>query len=1001
MSAVYVIYSPENRAFVEKRLICPLPALGFDRWIPARMLAQAGATMSPEIALQQGAAILVVLPATASVTTSFRHEVERALAGSGAVIPVYLGARNTPRRDAVLADLEKRACIDASAEHKQSDPRELSNALARLLPPPTASATRDDPTIDVSAPIGWNEELFSALLAEALGRQDFFRSDALVAALARHLADGAYAYGTQHANTDLAALRKKRQFLLMRRYASAVIDSGATDFKVRRQYAQALIELKDFDSAKNVLTPLVEETTAAKHGERYEARGLMGRLLKQGYVDAPSRRNHKLLAQAIDAYRSAFREDEQNVWHGINAASCLLRARRDGVATASPREARAIAKQVLKVLARRQARAKSKQLDVWDYATRVEALVALDDFRKAGKALNEYLVHPDMEAFEVSSTYRQFDELLQLGKNEKGRPLVDRLARAAERLRNGGSTGVDDTSPKPMLVHVSDPDWAPMDVPDLVIHSRLGPIVSVTGSDATIRSLLKDPLVISFEASRPSGVTECLRSVPLVRVGSGNTFNGAGGTYTECGGSALVAVIDDGIDVLHEAFLDGNGQSRIIGIWDQQDPDASSPPPGFDFGRYHNAADIADYVAKKKPVPASLSRANDGHGTHVASIAAGRKVGKFGGGVAPDAQLLIVITKADEPVGYSHTHLNALTFIKQTAESLGKPVVVNVSQGMNAGAHDGRSPLELAFDAFSNRGTLPGLVIVKSAGNERSKRGHAKLTVPDKGKDKLIWRCPPGPSSTVTVELWCRTASAYRFLVKSPTGQESEWVEEANPSVEDYFKKHGDYSVKFVKRHPEHPDSSLLRVTVTTGVSPVASNDWTLRVEAIRVVKNHEIHAWIERNDQTKVEFVNHDNEEMTLTIPGTSDSVITVGAIDPDATLSNGEFAVEVGDFSSYGPTRDGRPKPDISAPGVKISAAKRDSTSDVVELCGTSMAAPHVTGAIALLLSKRASQHQVLPTAAQIGSVLRDKTINWNGDWDPGSGFGVLDVAALLSAF
>ena len=50
------------------------------------------------------------------------------------------------------------------------------------------------------------------------------------------------------------------------------------------------------------------------------------------------------------------------------------------------------------------------------------------------------------------------------------------------------------------------------------------------------------------------------------------------------------------------------------------------------------------------------------------------------------------------------------------------PVVVNISQGMNAGAHDGRSALELGFEHFSDGGRMPGRVVVKSAGNERDKR---------------------------------------------------------------------------------------------------------------------------------------------------------------------------------------------------------------------------------------------------------------------------------------
>ena len=83
------------------------------------------------------------------------------------------------------------------------------------------------------------------------------------------------------------------------------------------------------------------------------------------------------------------------------------------------------------------------------------------------------------------------------------------------------------------------------------------------------------------------------------------------------------------------------------------------------------------------------------------SIAAGRAAGPFFGGIAPESQILVVISGGDEPTGYSDAHLAALKFIDQKATELGKPVVVNLSQGMNTGAHDGQSALEVAFDMFS------------------------------------------------------------------------------------------------------------------------------------------------------------------------------------------------------------------------------------------------------------------------------------------------------------
>jgi endonuclease G len=132
----------------------------------------------------------------------------------------------------------------------------------------------------------------------------------------------------------------------------------------------------------------------------------------------------------------------------------------------------------------------------------------------------------------------------------------------------------------------------------------------------------------------------------------------------------------------------------------------------------------------------------------------------------------------------------------------------------------------------------------------------------------------------------------------------------------------------------------------------------------------------------------------MTLSIPGTAGSVITVAAIDADKPIM-------VGDFSSHGPTRDGRKKPDICAPGVNVVAARAGTLDAARSMDGTSMAAPHVAGAIALALSKRHGAGQEWPSATQIAALLRQNTLNFTGSWTEGQGYGVIDVGAFLKAF
>jgi endonuclease G len=541
---------------------------------------------------------------------------------------------------------------------------------------------------------------------------------------------------------------------------------------------------------------------------------------------------------------------------------------------------------------------------------------------------------------------------------------------------------------RPLVIRVNDPAWDPKSVTDLMIHARLGKIVTARGSDASVRELLTDSRVISIEESRPAGSIECDRSMPFIRIAA--EYANAAGKYKETGDSALIAIIDNGIDVLHKAFLDAKRTSRIVGIWDQNAGDGT-PPSRFSYGAFHDATAIAGYL-KAGVVPSSLGRNDSGHGTHVASIAGGRAAAKFAGGVAPEAKLLIVVSAGSGLIGYSQSHIEALAFIDAFAAQLKLPVVVNVSQGMNAGAHDGKSALEVAFDAFSDPGRRPGRVVVKSAGNERAKGGHARVSMKPSSLERLKWRRAAGADYTERIEVWWSSADEIRFRLCDPFGNGSNWVGRTAPECEGTFPKGGPFHLVFTKLHVDNGDSLLLielgNATVAAGVG-----EWLLEMESAAVPEGGVIHSWIERSQGVPSSFVNHRNEEMTLSIPATASSVIAVGAVDASTPI-------QVGEFSSYGPTRDGQKKPLLCAPGVNVRAAKGGTEDDVFLNSGTSMAAPHVTGAIALLLSRTAKSGKI-PSGNQIASALRQKTQNYNGQWDNGQGYGVIDVTALLAAF
>ncbi|MBP1767653.1 MAG: serine peptidase, partial [Candidatus Aminicenantes bacterium] len=103
--------------------------------------------------------------------------------------------------------------------------------------------------------------------------------------------------------------------------------------------------------------------------------------------------------------------------------------------------------------------------------------------------------------------------------------------------------------------------------------------------------------------------------------------------------------------------------------------------------------------------------------------------------------------------------------------------------------------------------------------------------------------------------------------------------------------------------------------------------------------------------DNTKIEYF-RTFFGLTIADPGNAEEVITVGSVHKEFPHSYG-----ISYFSAKGPTGDGRCKPDVVAPGEKIRSLglAANNMIDGVEMSGTSMAAPHVSGALALFLSAK----------------------------------------------
>ena len=507
------------------------------------------------------------------------------------------------------------------------------------------------------------------------------------------------------------------------------------------------------------------------------------------------------------------------------------------------------------------------------------------------------------------------------------------------------------------------------------------------------------------------------------------------GTPPRKGDGVVVGIIDSGIDWRHGSFVKEDGTSRILAIWDQMltaNPGETSGPNTV--GVVYLQGQISQAIQGKATVRSKEGR--DGHGTHVAGIAAGNgrpatccHVGQTYVGVAPNADLIVVRYdhRNSDEIGENQRLVQALDYIFGFLDAIDKPKVINISQGDNLGAHDGTSAVERAIEAYVETGDFLHLphIVVKSAGNEGGMLRHVNGTVPGNNHIDIQFKMPEGRESQAFLDLWYDRAGRLDLTVTAPGGTNSGVVHHgtdssfiANPAAAANRRSRVEIDATI---NGEHNRDNNFRITIHDPVRGTLPNgDWSLTLTnpgADGVAFN----CWIQRgtNGPTFLESTPADGKiratlDSTLSIPGTSPQVITVANHQSRTSGCDCWPSTGIVPSSSRGPVAKGAAtnrKPDIAAPGLEITSAKADAANlpghccsccpDAccclyVDMTGTSMAAPHVTGSIALLLEEnpRLTRADIV---RHLQDTARDRPA---GGWDTTWGGGKLNVEAALAA-
>jgi len=457
------------------------------------------------------------------------------------------------------------------------------------------------------------------------------------------------------------------------------------------------------------------------------------------------------------------------------------------------------------------------------------------------------------------------------------------------------------------------------------------------------------------------------------------------------GRGVLIGFVDTGIDYTQQVFRYEDGTSKIRYLYDQSI--TGTPPEGFFIGTDYTNEQINQALQSKNPYDVVPSRDMAGHGTFLASVAAGREIGDFIG-AAPEAELIVVKLKKARPYGLrlfavpkeqenafsSIAVMIGVEYVLRKAQELERPVVICLGIGTNSGSHDGFSIFEEYLSGVAN---LSGVCMCIAAGNESQSRHHTKGIVAATGETQNIDVKVGNQPADFFISIWNSVSDKMSVSVTSPTGEYIARIppKTGNIQTTDLILERA--HVRVANYFPlEGSGGQLTNVRVLSATPGI----WTITMHG-DIILDGTFNAWLPMTGfvSPDVEFLAA-NPYYTVTVPSTATGAISCGAYNSE----NDSLYLN----TSWGPTRIEIMAPDLVAPGVGIQGIYPTGSGT---MSGTSAAAAITAGACALMMQwgivqgndVSISTHQI--RAYLIRGCNRMQTVSYpNPQW----GYGTLNL-------